>query len=228
MIHGFQLDPHAILGISQGATPQQIRDAYREKSKKHHPDVGGDEWAFRVVVRAYEILSSTPSSVREAPSYTPPPSAAARPTVKPGQADRIRPGVQDKVSNPLKVVDVEILWLRYQVADLFELVGSESEDTNLSGTINIVWPSAAHPDAARSAAQDAEVLHALDAVFDDMRVKSRVVSSRCKRESNRFTGWLSYPSGDRAWAAFKILHDLLRARGLAVRQWTRDMVIPRD
>ncbi|HEV3165804.1 MAG TPA: J domain-containing protein [Isosphaeraceae bacterium] len=227
MIHGFQLDPHAILGVSQGSSAQQIRDAYREKTKKHHPDHGGDEWAFRVVVRAYEILNTTPSSVREAPTYAPS-SSAQRPGPKPSQSERVRPGVQDKISDPLKVIDVEILWLRYAVADLFELVGSDSEDTNLSGSINIVWPSATHPNAPHSAAQDAEILHSLDGVFDDMRVRTRVVSSRCKREANRFTGWLSYPSGDRAWAAFKILHDLLKARGLGVRQWTRDLIIPRD
>ena len=38
---------------------EEIKKAYREKSKKHHPDLGGDEWAFRMVLRAYEILKTT-------------------------------------------------------------------------------------------------------------------------------------------------------------------------
>jgi hypothetical protein len=59
MIHHFPFDPRAILGVPAEATPDEIRDAFREKSKKHHPDLGGDEWAFRMVVRAYEVLKST-------------------------------------------------------------------------------------------------------------------------------------------------------------------------
>ena len=38
---------------------EEIQRAYRDKSRKHHPDLGGDEWAFRMVVRAYEILKTT-------------------------------------------------------------------------------------------------------------------------------------------------------------------------
>jgi hypothetical protein len=58
MTHSFQFDPNAILGISQGATLREIRDAYHQKSLKHHPDKGGDDWAFRMITRAYEILST--------------------------------------------------------------------------------------------------------------------------------------------------------------------------
>ncbi len=58
MIHSFQFDPGAILGVSSTASLKEIRDAYHQKSLKHHPDKGGDEWAFRLVVRAYEILSN--------------------------------------------------------------------------------------------------------------------------------------------------------------------------
>jgi curved DNA-binding protein CbpA len=49
------------LGIEKGATDQQIKDAYRRRVKKCHPDVGGNspEMAaeFGRVQRAYEILS---------------------------------------------------------------------------------------------------------------------------------------------------------------------------
>jgi len=36
-------DYYKILGISSSATPEQIKDAYRELVKKHHPDVAGGE-----------------------------------------------------------------------------------------------------------------------------------------------------------------------------------------
>jgi hypothetical protein len=57
--HSFSLDPRTILGVGPDALPDEIRDAYRAKSKKHHPDLGGDEWAFRMVARAYEVLKTT-------------------------------------------------------------------------------------------------------------------------------------------------------------------------
>jgi hypothetical protein len=210
---------HAVLGVSSGATADEIRDAYRAKSKKHHPDVGGDEWAFRVVVRAYEILSAMPAAP-SAPSQ--PQAARSAPT------ERIRAGIQDKVADPARLCDVEILWLRYPVADLFELVSEDAEDRNLSGTINIVWPSTLPAAPKPAPALAAEIVRLLDDVFDDMRVKTRVVSSRCQREGGRFSGWLSYPSGQRAWDAFTVLHNLLKSRGLGVRQWTRDLVVPRE
>jgi len=57
--HAFSLDPRTVLGVGPGASPDAIREAYHAKSKKHHPDVGGDEWAFRMVARAYEVLKAT-------------------------------------------------------------------------------------------------------------------------------------------------------------------------
>jgi DnaJ domain len=57
--HSFSLDPRTVLGVGPDASPDEIRDAYHAKSKKHHPDLGGDEWAFRMVVRAYEVVTTT-------------------------------------------------------------------------------------------------------------------------------------------------------------------------
>ena len=37
-----------------------------------------------------------------------------------------------------------------------------------------------------------------------------------------------YPSGSLAWDAFKTLHLSLKLRGLGVRQWTRDLTVPRE
>jgi hypothetical protein len=60
--HSFSLDPRTILGVGPAATAEEIHEAYRAKSKKHHPDMGGDEWAFRMVARAYEVLKTTSQS----------------------------------------------------------------------------------------------------------------------------------------------------------------------
>jgi hypothetical protein len=57
--HSFSLDPRTVLGVGPAASLEEIHEAYRAKSKKHHPDAGGDEWAFRMVARAYEVLKTT-------------------------------------------------------------------------------------------------------------------------------------------------------------------------
>ena len=65
--HSFSLDPRTVLGVGPDAALDEIHEAYRAKSKKHHPDVGGDEWAFRMVARAYEVLTATTSAPRFEP-----------------------------------------------------------------------------------------------------------------------------------------------------------------
>jgi hypothetical protein len=57
--HSFSLDPRTILGVGPRASLDEIHEAYRSKSKKYHPDAGGDEWVFRMVTRAYEVLTTT-------------------------------------------------------------------------------------------------------------------------------------------------------------------------
>ena len=40
--------------VTQGATTAQIRKQYRELSKLHHPDKGGDPEVFTKIAKAYE------------------------------------------------------------------------------------------------------------------------------------------------------------------------------
>ena len=75
--HAFSLDPRTVLGVSPGASPDEIREAYHAKSKKYHPDAGGDEWAFRMVARAYEVLKTTASAQSSQPWEQPVPGSPA-------------------------------------------------------------------------------------------------------------------------------------------------------
>ena len=45
------------LGVEVDATDKEIKKAFRELSKKHHPDKGGDEELFKRISEAYSILS---------------------------------------------------------------------------------------------------------------------------------------------------------------------------
>lgn len=48
---------YEILGIPEGASEEEIRQAYRRLVKAAHPDLSGDPAQFRLVTRAYEVLS---------------------------------------------------------------------------------------------------------------------------------------------------------------------------
>lgn len=45
------------LGVSEDASEEQIKKAFKDGAKKHHPDVGGDEAKFKALAKAYDILS---------------------------------------------------------------------------------------------------------------------------------------------------------------------------
>mmetsp|Transcript_60506 Transcript_60506/g.128270 ORF Transcript_60506/g.128270 Transcript_60506/m.128270 type:complete len:348 (-) Transcript_60506:357-1400(-) len=52
--------PYEVLGVSRGATEEQIKEAFRGKAKQTHPDISkgqkSDSAAFRETVEAYKIL----------------------------------------------------------------------------------------------------------------------------------------------------------------------------
>ncbi len=52
-------DYYEVLGLSKGATETEIKKAYRNLAKEHHPDAGGDEAKFKEIAEAYETLSDT-------------------------------------------------------------------------------------------------------------------------------------------------------------------------
>jgi hypothetical protein len=248
-----QIDPHAVLGVAPGASLHTIRDAYRLKVKQHHPDVGGEEWAFRIVAQAYEILcnervtQATRAEFRARPAqstgpawnarYEPeneaprheqaagsaPSSSAAR-----AVADGVRAGMSDPVHDPARVVNVEKLWVRYEVDHVWLLHEGSSQDRFLSCCLNISWPDPTLASRAESLPGADEILRQLTEAFEAVRGQIPVTGALCEVEDHRFQGWLSYAGTQPAWKAFNTLHQELNARGLSVKQWTRDLIIPRQ
>ena len=54
---GLSKDYYKILGVSKEASVDEMKSSFRSLSKKHHPDVGGDEEKFKEINEAYSVLS---------------------------------------------------------------------------------------------------------------------------------------------------------------------------
>ena len=50
---------YSVLGLSKNADTAEIRTAYKQLAKEHHPDKGGDPEKFKELSEAHEVLSNT-------------------------------------------------------------------------------------------------------------------------------------------------------------------------
>jgi hypothetical protein len=226
----FEIDPHAVLGVPPGATLEQIRDAYRKKSKSLHPDVGGEDWAFRVLVQSYEMLCT--ARVMRATRAEPPRAGTVPRAARPDEpsTETLRGGIHDHNVPAARMIGVEHLCVRYLWDEAAYLWLSQKQNDNerfLSCSLNLNWPDQGGDGLLDDDKEARRIVSTLEEVFDHMVVATRVISSRSHVEDLQFAGWLSYSGFDRSWKALKSLHDAVLSRGLGIRQWSRDLYIPK-
>ena len=212
--HSFSLDPRTVLGVLPTASLDEIHEAYRSKSKKHHPDLGGDEWAFRMVARAYEVLKTTTDRISSKPWESP---------------DFNAPESESSGMDPddLRAIETELVWIRFE-SDGFTRPWSSREDNEetLSVCLVISWPTPHLVARAVELSNAGNILRTLIDLFEDLRGSASVVAGRSRIEDGRFVGWLSYPDVLAAQDAFLSLRSTLKGQGLTVNLQTVDERIP--
>lgn len=232
-----QLDPAVVLGVSQEASLEEIRNAYRGKAKRYHPDTGGEEWVFKILAQAYELMSIA-RVVQAAERETTQPRrpnvnvkvaprpAAARP--RPDATETVRPGLHEPAVHPSQVVDIEKLTVRFEADHVWLITEHSADQRLLSCCLNITWPGSSLTGPADSTAGNSVILTALSGAFDAVCTRANPVASRSTVLEGRFSGWLSFPNNERASAAFALLLDQVHAAGLVVKQWSREIIVPRE
>ena len=51
------MDYYDLLGVSRQASDKDLKNAFKNKAREHHPDKGGDPEKFKQVNEAYQNLS---------------------------------------------------------------------------------------------------------------------------------------------------------------------------
>mgnify|MGYP001470264306 CR=1 FL=1 len=88
---------YKVLGLQSGATQEQIRQAYRKKALKKHPDKGGNEKDFQELNAAYERLKGVSQSSESKSRPAPEPEPGPEPKPKPKRTRIQYPQLQKNV-----------------------------------------------------------------------------------------------------------------------------------
>lgn len=126
MRHNREVEPHAVLGLDPGASPEEVQRAYRELAKRFHPDRAGTSGGelMASINAAYDMLRDRLAAEPEEPE----PAASAPATVRAG--DWLAPGVRRILAREL----LAALERDEQVEHVLLTSTSDSHDVQLAVT----------------------------------------------------------------------------------------------
>jgi hypothetical protein len=236
MLISVSFRPEEVLGVPADASLEALRAAYHEKARRHHPDQQGDAWAFRVVNQAFEVLCRNRISARVAEEESRPavPAASQRtPDASPSGAatrpDEPSPvaGIHDVVDHPSKLIDVELLLIRFAIDDPTEYLLTAPEQRNLSCSVNLNWPARSDLEPTIDPKAAVDRLKFLHKLVGKIARETKAQGHVQQRSDGRYMGWLTYPTAQAANRAFRLLHRSLRDAGMGVSQRTRELIVDR-
>ena len=233
----FPIEPEEVLGLTANASLDELRVAYRERAKRHHPDAGGESWAFRIITQCYEwmVMQRMTHKLREEESREetrsrrppePPPraQASAAPASDPDDT-HARKSTRDTVSDTVRLVDVEVFTIRYELNDPTQLLYARAEERTLTCSLNVTWPSREFE--GKASASVPELLPIVQGAFRSLVKKTRAKISHIHDMPDQFNAWVSYPTATKANEAFEQLRAMLNEHGMGVAQWLRDVILPK-
>ncbi len=119
--------------------------------------------------------------------------------------------------------------LRFEMENSFSFLNANSaEQRNLSCCLNISWPSTTLDEIGLSTVDSEEILASLCASFSKLQKRRKSGETRATVPRNHFDGWASYPTATEAYEAFQVFRKELLSHALGARQWSRDIVLPKD
>lgn len=228
MQHHFSLEPRSVLGVGPGASMEEIHRAFLAKSKMYHPDHGGDEWAFKMILRAYEILKETGDLRPQAAPPRPQAGPAETGPAETGPTTATHAEAPTAPFGAFRTIDAELVWIRCEGSPPALADGVQPVAMTLSVCLVLSWPRS---DLVRRSADlpgAADILRAVIQGFDHLKARSEVIDSRSRIEDGQFVGWLSYPNVVQAEAGFQALQEELALHELGISLRTRDEQVPVD